>query len=84
MFDCQLASYNRCIICEFLTGCANGKLAVKRATTADRSPDALTNDYIYCRGEFDSFVNISKVDVIKYSELFREKVRRLRQELGLG
>jgi hypothetical protein len=49
----------------------------------DRGPDAATNDFIFCRGEFDSTNKIRKVEIIKASVSYRNHIEQERKALGL-
>lgn len=51
--------------------------------THDRGPDAITNDFIYCRGEFDPYKKIRKVEILRESEGYRTHIIRIRKEIGL-
>lgn len=54
-----------------------------QARMKDRHPDAVTNDWIYARGEFDVFYKSGKTDVELDARRFNEEVSRQRKMAGL-
>lgn len=84
MPECVVYSYHKCVVCEQIGECAVGKLVLKKPTSADRSPDALTNDFIYCRGEFDPFIKVTKREIKRCSDAFKDTVNKFRKESGLS
>lgn len=81
MIDC--GSYYRCSVCDKIQSCVEGQKIVLNRQCPDRSPDALTNDYIYMRGEYDAFVPMTKRDVQTASRAYEIKIELTRKELGL-
>jgi hypothetical protein len=77
------AVFSRCSCCEELFQCKDGQRVVKNHKCPDRDPDALTNDYIYMRGEFDSFIKMSALEIKTASSAYEAKIVFMRKELGL-
>ena len=71
----------KCFGCCLSETCEIRKNLIPRTT--DRGPDALTNDFIYCRGEFDPYNKVRKVEIIRESKGYRQHIIRVRKELGL-
>lgn len=83
MNECGSASFSKCLICDCLHRCKDGQRVVLNHQCPDRDPDALTNDYIYMRGEFDAFTKITKIEVKRASEGYRLRVAQMRKDMGL-
>lgn len=81
--NCEFPVFNKCLVCSDLLRCKDGQRAVKNHQCPDRDPDALTNDFIYMRGEYDINVKISKKEVKVASDAYRKKIEQIRTELGL-
>ena len=83
MIECSNANFNKCVVCDEIHRCVSGQKIIKNRQCPDRDPDALTNDYIYQRGEFDSFVKMTDREVRTASRAYELKIGQMRKELGL-
>ncbi len=72
---------DKCLSCALSNDCEIRKNFIPRTT--DRGPDALTNDFIYCKGEFDPYKNVRKVEIVRQSGNYRQHIIQVRRELGL-
>lgn len=71
----------KCLSCALSNDCEIRKNFVPRPH--DKGPDAVTNDFIYCKGEFDPYRHIRKIEIVKESENYRIHITHIRKELGL-
>lgn len=71
----------KCFGCCLSETCEIRKNFIPRVV--DRGPDAITNDFIYCKGEFDPYKRIRKIEILKESENYRLHITHVRKELGL-
>lgn len=71
----------KCLSCALSNDCEIRKNFIPR--TIDRGPDAITNDFIYCKGEFDPYKKIRKIEIVHGSEGYRRHIISVRRELGL-
>ena len=71
----------KCLSCALSNDCEIRKNFIPRTT--DRGPDALTNDFIYCKGEFDPYKNVRKIEIVKQSDGYRTHILQVRRTLGL-
>lgn len=81
MLEC--CAYHRCQACEKINRCPDGRKALLNRHGPDKTPDSITNDFIYMRGDYDAFHKINKNEIRRASELYREKIIQTRKELGL-
>jgi hypothetical protein len=71
----------KCFGCPMSAECETRKNFMPKGH--DRGPDAATNDYIFCRGEFDPNNRIRRLEIAKASLLYRKRIEQERKDLGL-
>jgi hypothetical protein len=71
----------KCFGCCLSETCEIRKNFIPRTT--DRGPDAITNDFIYCKGEFDPYKNIRKIEIVRQANGYRTHIVNVRKQLGL-
>ena len=71
----------KCLSCALSNDCEVRKNFIPKSH--DKGPDASTNDFIFCRGEFDPYTKTRKVEIIRESNGYRQHITHVRKELGL-
>lgn len=72
---------SKCLSCSLSNECEIRKNFLPRPH--DKGPDATTNDFIYCRGEFDPYNKIRKIEIYQESQGYKKHIIQVRKELGL-